>query len=198
MHCKYLLYLNRMIRKLVLYGIIMFAISPGMAYGQVQVVTGKVISSEDGQGLPGTNVLIKGTASGTVTDAGGTFSIEVSSPDAVLVFSSIGYTPQEVTVGGRTSIEITLQSDVTQLSEIVVVGYGTVKKSDVTGSLVSVSAEQLQSVPVQSISQALQGRAAGVDVSMSNFRPGENPTIRIRGNRSLKATNNPLDRKSVV
>lgn len=192
MHCKYLLYLNRMIRKLVLYGIIMFAISPGMAYGQVQVVTGKVISSEDGQGLPGTNVLIKGTASGTVTDAGGTFSIEVSSPDAVLVFSSIGYTPQEVTVGGRTSIEITLQSDVTQLSEIVVVGYGTVKKSDVTGSLVSVSAEQLQSVPVQSISQALQGRAAGVDVSMSNFRPGENPTIRIRGNRSLKATNNPL------
>lgn len=155
-------------------------------------VTGKVISSEDEEGLPGVNVMIKDTSQGTVTDPSGNYSLTVTDRNAILVFSSIGYLSVEVSVAGQTTVNVTLRPDVTELSEIVVVGYGTVKKSDVTGALSSVSAEQLQSVPVQSISQALQGRAAGVDVSMSNFRPGENPTIRIRGNRSLKATNDPL------
>lgn len=167
-------------------------LSTCLAFAQGLVVTGKVISSEDNQGLPGTNVLIKGTATGTVTDATGSYRIEVPSPDAVLVFSSIGYSTLEVTVGGRTTVDVSLQLDVTQLSEVVVVGYGTVKKTDVTGALSSVSADQLTAVPVQSISQALQGRAAGVDIAQTSFRPGDNPTIRIRGNRSLIGGNDPL------
>lgn len=190
MYCKFLRSFWRF-RGLLLYGIVLQVLCAGVAYGQ-HVVTGKVTSSEDGLAMPGANIIIKGTVTGTVSDAFGNYKIDVPSSESVLVFSSIGYMTQEAVVGGRAVIDVAMRLDVTQLSEVVVVGYGTVKKSDVTGSLSSVTAEQLQSVPVQSVSQALQGRAAGVDVSMSNFRPGENPTIRIRGNRSLKATNNPL------
>src|SRR5690606_28432537 len=126
--------------------------------------------------------IVKGTTDGTVTDSDGNYSLEVNVADAVLVFSSIGYKTTEVAVQGRNTIDLVLEPDITSLSEVVVVGYGTVKKSDVTGALSSVTAEDLKAIPVQSISQALQGRAAGVDVSQSSFRPGDNPTIRIRGN----------------
>ncbi len=155
-------------------------------------ISGRVTSSEDNSELPGVNVLVKGTTQGTVTDIEGKYQIDVPSSESVLVFSSIGFVSEEIAVGDQTVIDMVLVPDIKSLSEVVVVGYGTVKKSDVTGSVASVTAEELQEVPVQSISQALQGRAAGVDVSMSNFRPGEAPTIRIRGNRSLNATNNPL------
>jgi TonB-linked SusC/RagA family outer membrane protein len=159
---------------------------------QSRVIKGQILSADDGTGLPGVNILVKGTPNGTVTDGDGNYSIEVPSPETVLVFSSIGYATTEVTVGTQSSINISLTPDVTSLAEIVVVGYGSVKKSDVTGALSSVSAEQLKAVPVQSISQALQGRAAGVDIAQNSFRPGDNPTIRIRGNRSLIGGNDPL------
>lgn len=159
---------------------------------QQRTVSGRVISADDGSGFPGVNIVVKGTSIGTVTDSNGDFSVEVSSPESVLVFSSIGYATREIPVGTQSSINVTLEVDVTALSEVVVIGYGTVKKSDVTGALSSVSSEQLKAVPVQSISQALQGRAAGVDIAQSSFRPGDNPTIRIRGNRSLIGGNDPL------
>jgi TonB-linked SusC/RagA family outer membrane protein len=159
---------------------------------QDRVVSGRVTSSDDGNGFPGINIIVKGTTVGTVTDANGDYSIKVPSEESTLVFSSIGYKTMEVSVGSQTTINLSLEPDITSLTEVVVVGYGTVRKSDVTGSLVSVSSQQIQQVPVQSISQALQGRAAGVDVAQANFRPGENPTIRIRGNRSIMASNNPL------
>jgi TonB-dependent starch-binding outer membrane protein SusC len=159
---------------------------------QERTIKGRVTSVDDGISFPGVNIIVKGTTRGTVTDSDGNYSIEVPSSEAILVFSSIGYKTKEVVVGTQTDINLGMESDVTSLSEVVVVGYGTVKKSDVTGALASVSGEQLRSVPVQSISQALQGRASGVDIAQSSFRPGENPVIRIRGNRSLIGGNDPL------
>src|SRR5690606_18893135 len=170
---------------------VFFAGSAISSYAQSQTITGKVTSSEDNLGLPGANVLIKGTARGTVTDADGNYSIEVSRGDATLVFSSIGFTTVEVPVSGRTVINVALVQDITQLSEIVVVGYGSVKKSDVTGALSKVTADVIQERPTQNLFQALQGKAAGVNIS-SNFKPGELPVVRVRGNRSLEAGNDPL------
>lgn len=171
---------------------VFFAGSAISSYAQSQTITGTVASSEDNLGLPGANVLIKGTSRGTVTDAQGNYSIELTEDgDAVLVFSSIGYATIEEPVNGRTVINVTLVQDITQLNEIVVVGYGTVKKSDVTGALSRVTADVIQERPTQNLFQALQGKAAGVNIS-SNFKPGELPVVRVRGTRSLEATNEPL------
>lgn len=154
-------------------------------------ITGKVVS-ETGEGLPGVSVLLKGTSIGTSTNVEGLYSITIPDANATLVFSYIGYTLEEVAVNNRTVIDISMVPDIKSLSEVVVVGYGSQKKSDVTGALSSISAEQIQAVPVQNITQALQGRAAGVDIAAGNFRPGEAPSIRIRGNRSVRASNEPL------
>ncbi|MBN1414633.1 MAG: TonB-dependent receptor [Bacteroidales bacterium] len=156
-----------------------------------QKITGKVTSS-DGSGLPGVNVVEKGTSNGTVTDIDGNYSIALTQPDAVLVFSFVGYLSEEIESAGKNKIDVLLIEDIQRLDEIVVVGYGTVKKSDITGSLSSVSSEELLEQPVQNVNQALQGRAAGVDVFNTGFSPGSAPTIRIRGNRSIKAGNDPL------
>jgi TonB-dependent starch-binding outer membrane protein SusC len=169
-----------------------FLVSPDAAWAQEQVVTGRVTSQDDGQGFPGVNIIVKGTTIGTATDSDGKFSIGVPSNESVLVFSSIGYATMEEVVGSRSVIDVVLAADITSLAEVVVVGYGTVKKSDVTGALTSVSAEQIRSVPVQSISQGLQGRASGVDITTTSSRPGDSPVIRIRGNRSLLGGNDPL------
>ncbi len=171
---------------------VFFAGSAISSHAQSQTITGKVSSSEDNLGLPGANVIIKGTARGTVTDADGNYSIELTgSGDAVLIFSSIGYATVEEPVNGRTVINVTLVQDITQLSEVVVVGYGTVKKSDVTGALSRVTADVIQERPAQNLFQALQGKAAGVNIS-SNFKPGELPVVLVRGKRSIEAGNEPL------
>lgn len=162
------------------------------SFAQSQTITGKVSSSEDNLGLPGTNVLIKGTTRGTVTDAEGNYRIELTGgTDATLVFSSIGYTSLEEPINGRSVINVTMIQDITQLTEVVVVGYGTVKKSDVTGALSRVTSEVIQERPAQNLFQALQGKAAGVNIS-TNLKPGELPVVRVRGNRSLEAGNDPL------
>lgn len=118
-------------------------------------VRGKV-TDESGVGLPGVNILIKGTTSGTTSDANGNYTIDVPSTSGVLVFSFIGYTTQEVSFDGRSVIDIAMQPSAETLSEVVVVGYGVQRKSDVTGSLVSVSSEALKEVPVANLQQALQ------------------------------------------
>jgi TonB-linked SusC/RagA family outer membrane protein len=166
---------------------------PLFAHAQKAItVSGRVTAAGTNDPLPGVTVALKGTRSGTVTGADGAYKLTVSNSNGTLVFSFIGYATREETLNGRSTLNIALGQDASAIEEVVVVGYGTRKKSDVTGSLSSVNAQQLRQVPVQSVSQALQGRAAGVDVATTNFRPGENPQIRIRGNRSLKATNNPL------
>ncbi|WP_205499790.1 SusC/RagA family TonB-linked outer membrane protein [Rufibacter psychrotolerans] len=154
-------------------------------------ITGRV-TGENGEGLAGVTVLVKGTTVATATDVNGNFSLNVPDGNVTLSVSYIGFMTQEVALNNRTTVNITLKSDTKALDEVVVIGYGTAQKSDVTGALASVSAEQIAQVPVQNITQALQGRAAGVDVAAGTFRPGETPAITIRGNRSISATNQPL------
>ncbi len=159
---------------------------------QAQTIHGKVISSEDQSGLPGVNVIVKGTSQGTVTDVNGEYQINVPDVNAVLVFSSVGYVSDEVTVGNQTEINITLVSDIKALSEIVVVGYGSVKKSDLTGAVSSVSGETMTKFPSTSLEQGLQGHAAGVQVTQTDAAPGGAMSIRIRGGNSITGNNEPL------
>jgi TonB-linked SusC/RagA family outer membrane protein len=159
---------------------------------QERTITGRILSSDDKAGLPGVNVSVKGTTRGTTTDADGAYRIAIPSNNAVLVFSSVGFVTQEVNVGNRSSVDLTLLADDRSLNEVVVVGYGTQKKSQLTGAISSVSAKQITEMPITNIGQAMQGRVAGVDVAQSGSRPGSTPTIRIRGRRSFNAGNNPL------
>lgn len=157
-----------------------------------QTVRGKV-TDESGTGMPGVNIIVKGTTIGTTTNSQGDYTIDVPpGGQRVLVFSFIGYATQEVQVEGRTIIDVQLAPSAEALSEVVVVGYGAVKKSDLTGSLVQVDQKALAEVPIGNIGLALQGRAAGVDIQRISSRPGANPQIRIRGNRSLGGANDPL------
>jgi TonB-linked SusC/RagA family outer membrane protein len=160
------------------------------SFGQ-QTVTGKITSSEDSQGVPGVSVVVKGTNKGTTSDANGTYKIAVDGK-AKLSFSAIGFISQEVEVGSKSTINITLNTDIQSLNEVVVVGYGTQKKSQLTGAISSINAKQLTEMPVTNVGQAMQGRIAGVDVSQSGSKPGSVPNILIRGRRSFNAGNNPL------
>lgn len=159
---------------------------------QAQVLVKGTVTDESGVGMPGVNIVIKGTTSGTTSDSDGKYSIQVSGNQIVLVYSFIGHLTQEQTVNGRTIIDVSMPFSASELSEIIVVGYGTQKKSDITGSIVRVTEESLREVPVANISQALQGRAAGVEINSTSSRPGAGAQIRIRGSRSLSATNDPL------
>lgn len=153
-------------------------------------VSGTVV---DGSGEPiiGASVVVKGTSTGTVTDYNGNFSIPNVPARASLVVSYVGFTPQTVAVGGKGNITVTLQEDRQLLNEVVVVGYGVQKKSDVTGAMASVSSEELNIRPVNNALEALQGKAAGVDIT-TNERPGQLGSIMIRGQRSIGASNAPL------
>ncbi len=155
-------------------------------------VKGKV-SDENGETLIGVVVKIKGTPGGAVTDNNGNFTIRIPSniTNPVLVFSYIGYTTQEIPVNGRQTINVKLNTTTNDLDEIVVVGYNRVKKSDLTGAVASVNAAEIRSRPVTNALQAIQGKAAGVDIT-SNERPGQMGSILIRGSRSIAATNSPL------
>jgi TonB-linked SusC/RagA family outer membrane protein len=140
--------------------------------------------------LPGVSIIVKGTSRGTTTGLDGRYSIEI--PDnAVLTFSYVGYETRDVEIGNQSVLDVTLTNDDKTLEEVVVIGYNRVKKSDLTGSVASVGADEIKKRPVANVLQAMQGRAAGVDIT-SNERPGEMGSIRIRGNRSLSASNSPL------
>jgi TonB-linked SusC/RagA family outer membrane protein len=167
----------------------MFALLHTSGYAQNKVVKGTIT---DGSGLPipGANVLLKGTKTGTSTDFDGKYSINAA-PGQVLVFSSTGSKTVEITVAQNSEINVKLMEEISQLNEIVVIGYGTVKKSDVTGSVSSVNATQLMNRPVPNAVEALQGKVAGVDIT-TNERPGTVGTVRIRGQRSLTAGSDPL------
>ncbi len=167
----------------------MFAMMYTSGYAQNKVIKGK-ITDASGLPLPGANVLIKGTQKGTDSDFDGKYSLSVPS-GSVLVFSFVGSKTQEITVGQSSEINVVLKEENNALEEVVVVGYGTKKKKDLTGSIVSVDAEDIASRPVVNAVQAMQGKAAGVDVS-SNERPGQVGSITIRGARSISASNSPL------
>ncbi|SDK98947.1 TonB-linked outer membrane protein, SusC/RagA family [Catalinimonas alkaloidigena] len=154
-----------------------------------RTISGRVIDAA-GEGIPGVNIVEKGTSNGTITDVQGSFTLSVSD-DATLVFSAVGYNPQEIAVGNQSVINLTLEENVQALSEVVVVGYGTKRKSDLTGAVSQVKQDELSVVAAPNALQAIQGRSSGVSVSNAN-QPGAQPTIRIRGAGSINAGNDPL------
>ncbi|ADF53505.1 tonB-dependent Receptor Plug domain protein [Zunongwangia profunda SM-A87] len=142
--------------------------------------------------VPGANVIVKGTTNGTQTDFDGNFSLKEVSSNAVLVVSFLGYATKEIPVDGREEINIVLETDQESLDEVVVVGYGTQRKSDLTGAVSTVSSKSIQEMPVTNPEQALAGKAAGVNISTNSGRPGGNTNVRIRGNNSINGDNGPL------
>lgn len=152
----------------------------GIAYAVDRTVKGKVVS-DNGEELIGATVLLKGTNVGVVTDVEGNYSIQVPDQGGVLTVSFIGYLPKEVQIGNASILNITLQTDAKALEEVVVVGYGTQLKSEVTTAISTVKADQITQTPVQRVEQALQGRVAGVQVTNVSGQPGDLPTVRIRG-----------------
>lgn len=155
-------------------------------------VTGKV-SSDKGEPLPGVSVVEKGTNNGTTTDVNGNFSIEVSSTSAILTFSFVGFKDAEIAVNNPSALaNVVLQPAISSLDDIVVIGYGTVKKSDLTGAVAVVKADKLMDMPVPNITQALQGKVAGVDVSVNSNAPGAGAKVRVRGLGSINSSLDPL------
>ncbi|MFO7997431.1 MAG: TonB-dependent receptor [Bacteroidales bacterium] len=160
-------------------------------YGQSIRVTGTVTDATDGQTLPGVTIMVQGTTQGTVTDINGRYEFSVPG-DAVLVFSFVGMVTQEVPVGGRTVINVALAPDATQLEEVLVVAYGTARRSSFTGSVSSVNAEKLESIQVSDITKALEGMSSGIQATSGLGQPGATTDIRIRGVGSVNASTAPL------
>src|SRR5690554_1471578 len=158
---------------------------------QSGTITGRVID-QNGEPIPGVTVVVKGTSAGTITDINGSYTINNVTPQSSLIFSFIGMKTQEVPVGTQSSIQVTLEPAVQALDEVVVVGYGTMKRSDLTGSVVSVTSEELNRFPATNVTEMLRGQAAGVIVSSSDASPGGSANVRIRGDRSLSSNQNPL------
>ncbi|PGH39915.1 MAG: SusC/RagA family TonB-linked outer membrane protein [Candidatus Nephrothrix sp. EaCA] len=166
-------------------------IKPAIVSATTVQVSGKV-ADETGLPLPGVNVLERGTTNGTVTDAEGGFALEVQNSSSVLVFSFIGYETKEIAVGSQINFEVALRADVKKLEEVVVVGYGTVKKSDLTGAVNAIGAKDFQKGVIASPEQLMQGRVAGVQITQTSGEPGGPINVRIRGTSSVYGGNQPL------
>lgn len=170
--------------------LLLFLLAVSITFAQ-EIITGKVTSAGDGQPLPGVTILVKGTSTGTSTDFDGKYSIEAPL-NGTLVFSYIGFVTQEVTVNNQTTLNVSLQEDVSQLDEVVVVGYGTQRKSDITGAVTSVKVSELQDIPIARADQVLQGRVAGVQINNNDASANGSVSIRIRGVSSINGGSDPL------
>ena len=165
---------------------------PAQLLAQGTRVTGRVTSETDGQPIPGVNVVVKGTTVGVSTDANGNYNVAVPGPNTVLLFSSIGIISQEVNTGNRSVVNIAMKESINELAQVVVTGYTTTQRKDITGSVTSISPDKFKDIPVTSFDQALQGQAAGVQVTQSSGTPGGGITVRVRGSTSISASNRPL------
>src|SRR6218665_2079096 len=163
----------------------------GGVFAQSNQVSGTV-TDQDGAGIPGVNIRIKGTAQGASSNANGTYSLEAVDANAVLIFSSIGFLTQEISAGGRSLVDAVMQADMKSLDEVVVVGYGSQFQKEVTGAVQQIKAEELKDLPVAQITQKLQGRMAGVQINQITGKPGEGMQVRIRGQVSILAGSDPL------
>jgi TonB-dependent starch-binding outer membrane protein SusC len=173
-------------------GMMALCLMNNRVWSQSLTITGQVKSSDDGLPLPGVNVLEKGTSNGTVTNADGNYTIQVKDKSAVLVFSFVGYSSQETSANGQSQLNISLLPDVAELNEVVVIGYGEVKKTDATGSLSVVDSRSFNKGVVNSPQELLMGKMAGVHITTNSGAPGNAATIKIRGGSSLNASNDPL------
>ena len=158
---------------------------------QQNIVKG-TITDEKGIPIPGATIAVKGTTIGTTTDVNGNYRLENVTPKSVLVVSFIGYKNQEIVIGDKAQINITLVQELTELNEVVVVGYGTQRREAVTGSVASIAGDALREIPSSNLTQSIQGRLPGVELSQTDTRPGSILQIRVRGTRSLTASNDPL------
>lgn len=170
----------------------MLFLLPGIVKAQSRTVTGTVTYSDDASGIPGVNVLVKGTSTGVVTDFNGSYSIQVPSNNSTLVFSFIGFSTQEILVGTNTQIDVKLSEDVQQLSEIVVTGYGEQERKTLTSSISSIDKSAIENLPSPSPDVLMQGRASGVLVTSNSGTPGGGISVRVRGSTSVNAGNDPL------
>lgn len=178
--------------KKVLLGFALSFLTIVSVLAQSKTITGRVTSSEEPEGVPGASVVVKGTTQGTVTDLDGSYSISVPADANVLVFSFVGYLTKEVNIGSSTTINVQLDPDVKLLSEIVVTGYGTQERRDITGSVASINNTAIENLVAPSFDSQLAGRAAGVSVTVPNGILGSRPIIRIRGVNSLSGGADPL------
>lgn len=182
-------------RKYRWFGLLLVFLSCSLlSFAQEKNISGTVLG-DDGEPLPGVNVIIKGSTIGTITALDGTYNLNVSGSEVVLIFSYVGYNTEEVVVGNQSIIDVTLIQDLLTLSEVVVVGYGTQKKSDITGTVASLPEERLEMIPNVDVSQAIQGAIPGVRVTLNDAGAApsnDNSSIMIRGRNSIKASNSPL------
>ena len=161
-------------------------------HAQNFTVTGTVTSADDSMGLPGVNVVVKGTTTGAVTDFDGNYSIVAPSANSTLVFTYIGFTAQEIPINGKSQLDVTMSEDAAALDEVVVVGYGTQIKRQVTGSVSTIQANELADIPVSQVTQKIQGRIPGVQINQTTGKPGQGMSVRIRGQLSVSGGSDPL------
>jgi TonB-linked SusC/RagA family outer membrane protein len=178
--------------KKVLLGIVLSLLTIVSGLAQSKMITGRVTSAEEPEGIPGASVVLKGTTQGTITDLKGSYSISVPDNASILVFSFIGYLTKEMPIGSSSVINVTLDTDVKLLNEVVVTGYGTQERRDITGSVSSISNESIENLISPSFDAQLAGRAPGVSVTVPNGILGARPIIRIRGVNSLSGGADPL------
>ncbi len=170
---------------------VLVAAAPAATAAAQATISGRVVD-EKGEGLPGVSIAVKGTSNGTTTDPDGNFQVAVADEKAVLVFSYVGYTSQEITVGTQTTLAIKLLRDAKQLDDVVVVGYGTQVRREITGAVQTVQASTLADIPVAQTTQKLQGKLAGVQILQGTGKPGQGIQVRIRGQASISAGSEPL------
>jgi len=180
------------VKQKILYSIILGFFCSMVSFAQGAYEVSGIVTADDGAPLPGVNVIEVGTQNGVATDFDGNFTINTSK-GSTLEFNYIGFATQKIPVTGQKTINITMAQDAESLADVVVIGYGSRKKSDLTGAVASVKAEELTAFPVLDAAQALQGRAAGVEVQSNNGgEPGAPISIRVRGNTSINASSDPL------
>ncbi len=172
--------------------LMLFILTSAFSFAQQRNVSGTVVDNSTGQPIPGVNVLIKGTVTGTSTDGNGKYQVNLSSSENTLIFSFVGYEAQEITVGNKTVINVRLSESFQQLEEVVAIGYGVQKKRDITGAITSVSSEMIETTPVKDVMSVLQGRASGVQVVSNSGAPGDGITVTVRGYSTLNSGNSPL------
>ena len=171
--------------------VLIFFIIVAFGANAQSVIRGTVTDSKTGKGIPGVSVTVLGTNKGTATDINGKYSISAT-PTATLMFTSASYSPQEVEVNNQTTVDVSMVANAQQLGEVVVIGYGTSQKKDLTGSVAQVNAKDFQSGQITSPESLIAGKVAGVSVISGGGAPGAGTTIRIRGGASLSASNDPL------
>ena len=169
-----------------------FAIGLNVLWAQTKEITGNITSADDGGSMPGVSISVKGTSMGTISDINGRYQIKIPADAKTLVFSFVGMTTEEVTIGNQSIINVQLKSENIAVDEVVIVAYGTAKKESLTGAVSTVNSKSIESRPVSNVTGILEGKAAGVQVNNTYGEPGSDPTIRIRGFSSVNGSNAPL------